>query len=75
MNAFITELEKGVSGKIIGLQGGCGFVNQLRSMGIREGKIISIVTIHPFRGPVVVRLDGKLITLGRGFANRIIVEL
>ena len=44
-------------------------------MGIIEGKNISIVTLHPFKGPVVVRLDGKMITLGRGFASRIVVEL
>jgi succinyl-CoA synthetase beta subunit len=43
--------------------------------GIIEGKKIGIVTLHPFRGPVVIRVEGKMVTLGRGLANRIIVEL
>lgn len=75
LNTLITNLQEGVSAKIIELHGGHGFQNQLRSMGIIEGKNISIVTLHPFKGPVVVRLDGKMITLGRGFASRIVVEL
>ncbi|MFH0966691.1 MAG: FeoA family protein [Methanobacteriota archaeon] len=75
MNTIVTNLQEGVIAKIIGLEGGLGFQNQLRSMGIIEGKTISIVTLHPFRGPVVVRLEGKMITLGRGLATRIMVEL
>jgi ferrous iron transport protein A len=74
-STLITNLRKGASANIIELQGGRVFQNQLRSMGIIEGKKITIVTLHPFRGPVVIRLDGKMVTLGRGLASRIIVEM
>ena len=75
MNMVLTELQEDVSAKVIELQGGLGLQNQLRSIGIREGKIISLVTIHPFKGPVVVKVDGEMITLGRGLASRIVVEM
>jgi len=75
MNSLLINLQEGVSAKITELQGGHGFKNQLRSMGLLEGKTISIVTYHPFKGPIVIRVEGKMITLGRGFASRIMVEI
>lgn len=32
-----------------------------------------VVAIHPLSGPLVVEVDGKQITLGRGMARRITV--
>jgi Fe2+ transport system protein FeoA len=43
-------------------------------MGIMEGKTIRVVTLYPFGGPVVIEVDGKMTTLGRGIASRIIVD-
>ncbi|NLV26737.1 MAG: ferrous iron transport protein A [Methanomicrobiales archaeon] len=71
----VIELQEGKRGKIIEILGGCGVQNQLRSIGILESKEICVVTLHPFRGPVVIRVDGKTICLGRGLASRIMVEL
>lgn len=75
MTMVVTDLQEDVSAKVIELHGGIGLQNQLRSIGIREGKIISLVTIHPFKGPVVIKVDGEMITLGRGLASRIVVEI
>jgi len=75
MNTIVTNLSNGIHATVIELRGGPGMQNQLRSIGIREGKNITVVTIHPFSGPVVVKLDGKMVTLGRGLASRIIVEV
>ena len=44
-------------------------------MGIREGKILKVVAIHPFAGPVVVEVEGREVTLGRGIAQRIMVQV
>ncbi|PWR73630.1 ferrous iron transport protein A [Methanospirillum stamsii] len=75
MIVAVIELQEGKNGTITEIRGGCGVQNQLRSIGIRESKDIFVVTRHPFRGPVVVRIDGKMISLGRGLASRIMVEL
>jgi ferrous iron transport protein A len=74
MPISISDLQEGVTATVRELRGGLGFQKQLRTMGIREGKTIRIVTRHPFWGPVVVEVDGKMTTLGRGIAGRILVE-
>ncbi len=61
--------------KIIRLDGGYGLQNRLRVMGIREGQVIKVVSKQPLRGPLTVTVDGCQITLGRGMAQRIIVEV
>jgi ferrous iron transport protein A len=43
-------------------------------MGIREGKKLKVVAIHPFAGPMVLDIDGRQITLGRSIAQRIMVR-
>jgi ferrous iron transport protein A len=44
-------------------------------MGIREGKRLKVVAIHPFAGPLVLDIDGREITLGRSIAQRIMVKV
>jgi len=75
MVVSVMELEEGITAKIIEIQGGHGMQNQLRSIGILEGKDIAVVTHHPFQGPIVVKVDQKMISLGRGLACRIMVEM
>ena len=52
MVVSVMELEEGKTAKIIEIQGGHGMQNQLRSIGILEGKDIAVVTHHPFQGPI-----------------------
>jgi len=40
-----------------------------------EGKIVKVVTRHPFGGPLVLEVDGNKTTIGRGMARRIIVKV
>ncbi len=74
MEKPITKIKEGEKATIIRLIGGYGFQRRLRTMGIREGKIVKVVTRHPFGGPLVVEIDGRDTTIGRGMAERIIVE-
>lgn len=69
----ITNLQEGMEASILRLAGGMSFQRKLRTMGIREGKIIKILTKQPFRGPIVVEIDNRKTTIGRGMAQRIIV--
>ena len=43
---------------------GTSFQRKSRAMGIREGKSLKIVAVHPFAGPLVVEIDGREITIG-----------
>ena len=61
--------------KILSLNGGHGFQRKLRVMGIREGQIIKIVSKQPFRGPLTIEACGSQMTMGRGLAQRIYVEV
>ncbi len=71
----LTQLPINKRGKIIGLDGGQGFQRRLRVMGIKEGQIIKIVTKQPFRGPLTIAVFGCQMTLGRGMADKITVEV
>jgi Fe2+ transport system protein FeoA len=44
------------------------------NMGIREGAIIKKITMHPFFGPVVIRVGNCEIAVGRMMASSILVE-
>jgi ferrous iron transport protein A len=66
MVVSVMDLEEGKTAKIVEILGGCGVQNQLRSIGILEGKDIAVVTHHPFKGPIVVKVDRKMIPLAEG---------
>ena len=70
----LTNLSNKRKAKIVGLDGGRGFQRKLRTMGIREGQIITIVSKQPLRGPLTVAVGNSQMTLGRGMTNRITVE-
>jgi ferrous iron transport protein A len=75
MESVLLNMEMGTRGTVTRFAGPVGFAQKLRTIGIREGKIITVVARHPFGGPVVVSVDGREVTLGRGMAGRIIVDV
>lgn len=70
----LANLLPGAKAKIIGLKGGHSFQKRLRVMDIREGQTIQMVSRQPFRGPVTIAINDCQMTLGRGMAQKIIVE-
>ena len=71
----LTQLPPNTKAKIIAVEGGYGLQRKLHVMGIRKGQIIKIVSRQPFRGPVTITLGGSQLTLGRGMAQKILVEV
>jgi len=71
----LIHLSKDQKGRILGLNGGMGFQRKLRLMGIREGQMVQIVSRQPLRGPLTIAVGKCKITLGRGMANKITVEV
>jgi len=68
---------RGIGGRGRGGGGGGGRRNWCRrfsNMGIREGVIIKKISMHPFFGPVIVRVGNCEIAVGRGMASTILVE-
>ena len=61
--------------KIVSIQGGYGFQRKLGVMGIREKQEIKIVSRQPFHGPLTIEVRGSQMTLGRGMAQKIMVEV
>jgi len=65
-------LKPGERAKIVHIEGGPGIVRKLALMGFTPGTVVEVLSV--FRGPILVRVRGGVIALGRGVARRIIVE-
>ena len=71
----MSKLQPDKKAVISKIEGGRGFKINLRTRGIREGKIIEILTSHPLQGPLVIIIDGRETTIGRGMAGKIFVKV
>ncbi len=69
----LADLRIGELKRVKGVTGGHGLRNNIRSMGIREGKVLRVVSRQPLRGPIVVEVDGMRIAIGRGMAKKILL--
>lgn len=74
MEIRLIDLEPGALARISRLEGGRGFQRRLRTRGVREGTPVSLVTREP-GGPLVVRFGGTQMSMGRGMARKVIVEV
>jgi ferrous iron transport protein A len=63
------------SGIVTRIEGGYGMKIHLGCLGIRVNKRISKVSSQPFRGPVVIEVDGKQVAMGRGMCRKIFVAV
>ncbi len=57
--------------RIVDLRGGRELVSRLMQMGLHPGAIVEVV--ENSKGPVLVRVRGVVIALGRGLARKIVV--
>ena len=55
--------------------GDFGWDKKFESIGIRKGRRMRKIACQPFGGPVVIEVDGSKISLGRGIAAKIEVEV
>ncbi len=70
----LNTITPGEKVKIIGIAGGWTGHERLTGLGFRPGLIVEMVAVHPFKGPMVVRMDNTQIAIGRGLARKVIVE-
>ena len=71
----LSYLPNGKKARITSIHGGYGLQRKLRVMGIREGQEIKIVSKQPFRGPLTIEVCGSQMTIGRGMAQKILVDV
>jgi Fe2+ transport system protein FeoA len=71
----LINVEPGVWVKVIGFEGGAKFQDRLLQHGLYPGDRARILRAAPLKGPLLVEVSGREIALGRGVAQKILVEI
>jgi ferrous iron transport protein A len=74
MIKHLTDLAKGEQATVVAIQGGWGFQQRLRLLGLAEGQEIRKLSALALGGPVVVLVNRAQLAIGRGMARRILVS-
>ena len=61
--------------RVILIEGGHGVRSHLNTLGIHIGDWLAVVERAPFRGPVLVDVNGTRVAIGRGIANKVKVDV
>ena len=61
--------------RVIVIDGGHRVRAHLNTLGIHVGDWLTVVERAPFRGPVLVEINGTRLALGRGVASKVQVEI
>jgi len=68
----LENLPPGTRARVVGIVGGYGLSRRLMEMGFTPGTEVEVVNSGP--GPLLVRVRGVVVALGRGVARKIIVQ-
>ncbi len=79
----LTALKAGETATIVSIDAffgkGCGkrwgFEKRLMDMGLTPGTKVTVVKSAPFHGPIEILVRGSRLVLGRGVAERVLVEV
>lgn len=69
----LSDLSSGQSGLVRGLHGGRGFKARLAALGFTPGAQVTMVR-NGAHGPVIVSVRETQIALGRGQAQRVLIQ-
>ncbi|MEM2158107.1 MAG: FeoA domain-containing protein [Sulfolobales archaeon] len=72
MPKALIDVSNGVKVKIVDIVAGQRLRNRLMQMGLTPGTILDV--IENSKGPVIVLVKGVTLALGRGMANKILVD-
>jgi ferrous iron transport protein A len=70
----LLEITNGKRGTITGFSGGNKIKTKLTQYGIFPGDSVEVLRTAPFDGPVLLRINGREIALGKGIAGNVQVE-
>lgn len=74
MTTTLTRLAAGEQAVVLNVHGGCGLRHRLRGVGIHPGDSIEVIRAGFLGGPLLVRVHGAQVAIGRGQAQRIEVR-
>lgn len=60
--------------RVIAIDGGHGVRSHLNLLGIHVGDWLTVVERAPFRGPVLVEINGSRVAIGRAIAAKVRVD-
>ena len=72
MKEGLLTLQKGDAGKVMEIDAGRGATRRLYEMGFNLGALVKVIKNDA--GPVIVSLAGNKVAIGRGLAEKIILE-
>lgn len=61
--------------RVVAIEGGQNVRSHLALLGIHIGDWLKVVERAPFRGPVLVEINGSRVAIGRGVAAKLIVDI
>jgi ferrous iron transport protein A len=70
----LDRMKKGTRGTVLSVLGGHGAALRLSAQGIVPGMVVEKMS-ELRGGPVLVRVGGAQVALGRGLAKRVLVEV
>lgn len=71
----LLQIHPGTSVRVIDFDGGTNLRSKLMQYGIHPGDCLRLLRIAPLGGPLLVECNEREIALGRGVADKIIVEI
>ena len=70
----LLQVKNGKWVKVTDFRGGHGMERRLSQLGFIPGNKIRIIRSAPFRGPLLIQVEGREVVIGRGIALHIFVE-
>ena len=71
----LLQISPGFTVRVISFEGGKNLQSKLKQYGIYPGDCLRLLRKAPLGGPLLVVCNDREIALGRGVADKIIVEL
>ncbi|MFO7942002.1 MAG: FeoA family protein [Bacillota bacterium] len=75
MQTTLNRMQTNHIGEVVDVRGGRTFRSKLDAMGIHRGRSVYKMGGSVWGGPITVRLNGCLVAVGRGMAERILLEV
>lgn len=70
----LSDLPLNRKAKIIKIHRGRHFHRRMCVMGLRTGETVEVISKQPLMGPLTIAVGKCKMTIGRGMANKILVE-
>ena len=70
----LTECEKGATLQVVSVNAGRNAKQRLANMGLMPGTKIVKKKAAPFKGPLEIDVKGSSLVIGRGLAEKVIVD-